>query len=53
MKNIPAGTSEDELRKLFEPFGTIKSIAIRTNSIGTFGFVCYDDPRGVNKEYGP
>lgn len=53
VKNIPSSTTEQELRKLFEPYGSIKSIAIRTNSIGTFGFVCYDDPKGVNKEYGP
>lgn len=23
------------------------------NNIGQFGFVCYEDPDGVNKEYGP
>ena len=40
-----------QVKELFEPFGKIKSCIILSNSIGRFGFVCYDDP--VNKEYGP
>jgi len=36
---------------MFEPFGNIKSCVLKSNNIGKFGFVCYDDP--VNKEYGP
>lgn len=23
------------------------------NDIGQFGFICYDDPKGTSKEYGP
>ena len=40
-----------QVKELFAPFGNIKSCIILSNSIGRFGFVCYDDP--VNKEYGP
>lgn len=53
MKNLPQGFTEEELKKLFEPYGNIKSLALRCNQIGTFGFVCFDDPRGINKHYGP
>lgn len=38
---------------MFAPFGHIKSLVLQSNNIGQFGFVCYDDPEGVNKEYGP
>lgn len=53
VKNLPQGFSEPELKRLFEPFGNIKSLALRSNQIGTFGFVCFDDPRGEDKHYGP
>lgn len=43
----------DEVRKLFEPFGEIKSIVMMKNEIGQYGFVCYDDPKNISKEYGP
>jgi polyadenylate-binding protein len=43
----------EEVRKLFSEFGEIKSVVLFQNSIGQFGFVCYDDPKGVDKEYGP
>ena len=53
VKNLPPKMTEVGLRELFEPFGHIKSLAVRKNQIGTFGFVCYDDPQGVDKHYGP
>ena len=43
----------DEVRKIFSDFGEIKSVVLFQNSIGQFGFVCYEDPTGMNKEYGP
>ena len=53
VKNLPQGFTESELRKLFEAYGSIKSLALRSNQIGTFGFVCFEDPRGASKNYGP
>lgn len=53
VKNLPQGFTEGELRKLFEAYGSIKSLALRSNQIGTFGFVCFEDPRGASKNYGP
>lgn len=38
---------------MFSPYGEIKSIVLLKNEIGQFGFVCYDDPNCINKEYGP
>ena len=38
---------------MFEAFGHIKSLVLMSNNIGQYGFVCYDDPSGNNKEYGP
>lgn len=38
---------------MFAPFGEIKSLVLNKNDMGQFGFVCYDDPKGVSKEYGP
>lgn len=53
VKNIPLDMSEKKVKKMFAAYGNIKSIALMKNNIGQFGFVCYDDPKGVNKEYGP
>jgi len=38
---------------MFTPFGNIKSLVLKKNDLGQFGFVCYDDPEGKSKEYGP
>jgi len=53
VKNIPLDWSDDQVKEMFAPFGTIKSLVLREHKIGKFGFVCYDDPSGVSKEYGP
>ena len=53
VKNIPLDWTDDQVKKLFEPYGAIKSLILYKNDIGQFGFVCYDDPAKVNKEYGP
>ena len=53
VKNIPKEMSEDEVKGMFSPFGNIKSLVLQQNDMGQFGFVCYDDPKAVNKEYGP
>lgn len=53
VKNIPHSYSNDDVRKMFEPYGHIFSLVMKSNDIGQFAFVCYDDPKGVNKEYGP
>jgi len=38
---------------MFAAYGNIKSLKLMKHEIGQFGFVCYDDATGVNKEYGP
>eukprot|EP01006_Ploeotia_vitrea_P060091 TRINITY_DN75284_c0_g1_i1.p1 TRINITY_DN75284_c0_g1~~TRINITY_DN75284_c0_g1_i1.p1 ORF type:complete len:288 (+),score=-7.61 TRINITY_DN75284_c0_g1_i1:30-893(+) len=45
--NLPRHAKDDDVRELFEKFGTIKSCAVRSNpSRGTtFGFVEFSDPR--------
>lgn len=53
VKNLPAGMSDEQVRKLFEPYGAIKSMFLKESEFGRFGFVCYDDPENKNKEYGP
>ena len=52
-KNIPVDMKEDQVKDLFKPFGEIKSLVILKNEIGQYGFVCYDDPKGKDKTYGP
>ena len=44
---------EDQIKELFKPFGEIKSLVVLKNEIGQYGFVCYDDPTGKDKTYGP
>jgi polyadenylate-binding protein len=53
VKNLPTTMSDELIRKLFDPFGTIKSMFLKESQFGKFGFVCYDDPEGKSKEYGP
>lgn len=53
VKNIPKSMSEEDLRKLFESYGNVKSLVVNEHDIGKFCFVCYDDPSGKSKEYGP
>ena len=53
VKNIPIDWTPEKTRKLFEPYGNIKSLVLKSNDIGQFGFVCYDDPKNTDKEYGP
>ena len=53
VKNLPSTMSDDAIKKLFEPYGAIKSMFLKESEFGKFGFVCYDDPAGTNKEYGP
>ena len=53
VKNIPLGKTDAEIKSMFAAYGNIKSLVLLKNEIGQYGFVCYDDPKGVNKEYGP
>ena len=53
VKNIPMDYPEDKIKDMFKAFGEIKSLHLMKNQIGQIAFVCYDDPKGVNKEYGP
>jgi RNA recognition motif-containing protein len=54
IKNIPKGWTYAEVHDLFSPFGNIKSLFLQEHEkFGQFGFVCYDDEKGINKEYGP
>jgi len=50
-KNVPKHFKEADIKKMFEPFGTIKSFVLNENEISKFGFVCYmskDDPSDVS-----
>lgn len=53
VKNIPLDWTDDQVKNLFQEFGTIKSLVLRKNDIGQFGFVCYDDPNQSDFRYGP
>lgn len=53
VKNIPQDKSKEDIADLFKPFGHIKSLVVNQNQIGQFAFICFDDPNGNNKEYGP
>jgi polyadenylate-binding protein len=53
VKNIPLEWTDKQVKDMFAPFGEIKSLVLNKNDMGQFGFVCYDDPKGVSKEYGP
>jgi len=51
-KNIPSEMPEAEVKKLFAPFGDIKSLVLFKNEIGQYGFVCYEDKTGKDKKHG-
>lgn len=53
VKNIPTSMTEESVRSLFSKYGNIKSIVLMKNPIGQFGFICFEDPKGISKEYGP
>jgi polyadenylate-binding protein len=53
VKNIPLEWTDDQVKDLFKEFGTIKSLVLRKNDIGQFGFVCFDDPKQRDFRYGP
>lgn len=45
--------TDDQVKALFDPFGTIKSLKTFSNEMGKYGFVCYDDATNKDKTYGP
>lgn len=47
--------TDEEVKKLFAAYGNIYSLVLIKNEkiAQQFGFVCYDDEKKVNKEYGP
>lgn len=54
VKNIPKEWTKSQVHDLFSPFGNIKSLFLQEHEpFGQFAFVCYDDEKGVSKEYGP
>ena len=53
VKNIPAAWSSEKVREMFAKYGNIKSLVLDKNEFGQYGFVCYDDEKSQNKEYGP
>lgn len=56
VKNIPVGKTNDDIKEMFKPFGHISSLSVAQHDQVKefkFAFVCYDDPEGKNKEYGP
>ena len=52
IKNLGENVTDDELRKLFEPFGNISSMVLardandQTKSRG-YGFVCFSEPQSA------
>ena len=44
---------EDKIKDMLKAFGEIKSLRLMKNKFGQIAVVSYDDPKGVNKEYGP
>jgi RNA recognition motif-containing protein len=53
VKNLPLEKTDADVKAMFAAYGNIKSLVLQKNPIGQYGFVCYDEPEGVNKEYGP
>mgnify|MGYP002050727664 CR=1 FL=1 len=53
VKNIPLEMTDDKIKEMFQAYGNIKSLVLFKNEMGQYGFVCFDDPKGTNKEYGP
>ena len=53
VKNLPLEMDDAAVKALFEAYGNIKSLVLQKNDIGQFGFVCFDDPMGADREYGP
>jgi RNA recognition motif-containing protein len=47
---VLAETSDEDIRAMFEPFGTIKQMKVVQTDMGKYGFVCYEDPK--NKDHG-
>lgn len=41
VKHIPEKWTEEDLRREFAPFGTIKSLVLKNNQRGPFAFICY------------
>jgi RNA recognition motif-containing protein len=53
-KNIPTDMNEEQVKEIFKPFGHIKSLVVlEKEGMGKYGFVCYEDPAGQDKQYGP
>ena len=42
VKNFKPTLTEEELRKFFEPYGTLVSVALREGKHGKIGFVCFE-----------
>ena len=56
VKNIPLSMSDEEVRAMFEPHGTIQSLCLKKDEAVKnyqFGFVCYNDEAKKDREYGP
>lgn len=51
-KNVPKNVKESDIKKLFEPYGQIKSLVVQQNEMGQFGFVCYESKDKKDPNYG-
>jgi RNA recognition motif-containing protein len=54
VKNFPKNFSEDDLKKVFEGYGEIKSVVISKDTNGDsrgFGFVCFGNPGHANTAF--
>lgn len=59
-KNIPPTMKEEDVRKMFEKYGQIKSLSLMDKEVEKngqkvvrrFGFVCYEDKDGKNTNHG-
>jgi len=40
-KNVPDSMSEEDIKKMFEPYGKISYFSLKQGEIGRFGIVCF------------
>lgn len=52
VKNLPTGTDDAQLAKMFEQFGEIESVCVQKDLNGDpkdIGYVCFKDPENAER----
>lgn len=49
MQNLPKDYTEEEMKKLFEPFGTILSLKVKNKDSNSIGFVTFEKSENAQK----